>query len=73
MELDLHGLSVVEATSRVVSALFSFEEQDYEDELIIICGKGTGAIKISVIEILDEEDYYYEEINDGGAIRVGKY
>ncbi|MBU4690681.1 Smr/MutS family protein [Mycoplasma sp. ES3157-GEN-MYC] len=62
--IDLHGFSVEEATSRILLALQYAEEQDY-DYLDIITGHGTGAMKVTVENLLNEENYDYSIIRDG--------
>ncbi|MGL5205357.1 MAG: Smr/MutS family protein [Metamycoplasmataceae bacterium] len=74
MELDLHGYNVEDATSAIMMIFISFKESEYETELIVITGKGTQAMKITFLNLIDQEDeLYYEEINGGGSFIVKKY
>ncbi|MCP4336750.1 MAG: DNA mismatch repair protein MutS [Mycoplasma sp.] len=71
MIIDLHGLTVVEATSETLMALLTFEEDNLEYELTIITGVGTGRVKNAITDLLNEEGYIYEIINNG-SIRIKK-
>ncbi|MGL6125386.1 MAG: Smr/MutS family protein [Metamycoplasmataceae bacterium] len=75
MKLDLHGFSVEEATAQITMAFFSFKNNEYETELTIITGKGTGAMQTTFLNLIEEEatDFYCEEINGGGAYIVKKH
>ena len=69
MELDLHGLSVEEATSRISMSLWSFEQDDYETELRVITGRGTGAMQTTFLNIVDEHDNLQcVEVNSGSYL-----
>ncbi len=73
MKLDLHGLNVEEATSKITLGLFSFIQDDYETELTVITGKGTGTIQTTFLNLMEEEDSLFcTEINGGGAYLVQK-
>ncbi len=66
MELDLHGLSVEEATSKISLELFSFTSNEYESELLVITGRGMGAMQITFLNMIDEYDNLHcVEINPG--------
>lgn len=58
-QIDLHGYNIDEATAKLMSALFSFDNDHYARTLKIICGRGSGAIKNRVLTILDQEDRKY--------------
>ncbi|MGL4252429.1 MAG: Smr/MutS family protein [Metamycoplasmataceae bacterium] len=74
MELDLHGYNVEDATSAIMMAFFSFLNDEYTTELMIITGKGTEAMKTTFLNLIDQEDKLYcEEINNGGSFIVKKY
>ena len=53
--LDLHGLSTEEAYAKVQCKFFEFDENIEDEELLIMVGKGTGAMKIVVEDLLDEK------------------
>lgn len=74
MELDLHGLNVEEATIQILTTLFSFDNDEFSYELTVITGNGTSAMKITLLNIIDEEShkYSYNEINNGGAFIIRK-
>lgn len=74
MELDLHGLNVEEATIQILTTLFSFDNDEFSYELTVITGHGTSAMKITLLNIIDEESYKYSynEINNGGAFIIRK-
>ncbi len=66
MTLDLHGLNVEEATSKITLELFSFKNNEYETELKVITGKGTGTLQITFLDLMDQEDSLScKEINPG--------
>ncbi|WP_406616817.1 Smr/MutS family protein [Mycoplasmopsis adleri] len=59
--VDLHGLTVQEALSKVMLA-WDDAFENYCDELQVITGKGSGALKTSVEDMLIKEGHqYYEE------------
>ncbi len=73
MKLDLHGYSVEEATSSIMMAFFSFQQSEYETELVVITGKGTFAMKTTFLNLIEQEnDLKYEEINGGSSFIVKK-
>ncbi|MGL5732502.1 MAG: Smr/MutS family protein [Metamycoplasmataceae bacterium] len=73
MELDLHGYNVEDATAAIMMAFFSFQSSEYQTELLVITGKGTHAIRVTFLNLIDQEnDLYYEEINGGGSFIVKK-
>lgn len=74
MELDLHGLSVEEATSQILMILFSFDNDEFSDELIIVTGHGLNAMKTTFLNIIDDEahKYTYQQINNGGSFIIKK-
>ncbi|CAM9107762.1 Smr/MutS family protein [Mycoplasma marinum] len=51
-KLDLHGLTESEAIGKIQMALYSFE-QNYDDEIEIITGFGSGRLKA----VLEDELY----------------
>lgn len=72
MKIDLHGLQIESATSKITLAIEEFL-QNNNSELIIITGKGTGALKVITENILDSyTDLEYFQENDGGMYRVLK-
>ncbi len=69
MELDLHGLSVEEATSKILLELMSFTSNEYETELLVITGRGTGAMQTTFLNMMDEyHDLHCVEINSGSYL-----
>ncbi|MGL5617588.1 MAG: hypothetical protein ACRCWU_00840 [Metamycoplasmataceae bacterium] len=74
MQLDLHGYNIEAATSTIMMAFLSFLNDEYATELMVITGKGTQAMKITFLNLIDQEnDLFYEEINGGGSFIVKKY
>ncbi|RMA79075.1 Smr domain-containing protein [Metamycoplasma subdolum] len=72
-KIDLHGLSVSQATAKVLNALFEFNEDSYLDFLDIMVGNGTGALKLQVETLLEEEGYSFTYLNQTHSlIRVKK-
>ena len=66
MALDLHGLSVEQATSKISLELYSFTSDEYATELLVITGRGTGAMQTTFLNMIDEYDNLYcVEINPG--------
>jgi len=44
---------------------YGFDSYDYEDELVIVCGRGTGALILLVEQLLNENSYKYDyELNN---------
>ncbi len=72
MTIDLHGLTVLDAEIQTNMALLTFEQDDFETELEIITGKGTGAVFNAVSDYLIKEGYNFEIINNGGCIFITK-
>ncbi|AZG68615.1 Smr/MutS family protein [Mycoplasma struthionis] len=72
LELDLHGLDTIEASSQTLLALYEFKNDEYNDTMDIIVGIGTGALRLTVEEILDKEGYRYSYLNNRAVIRVYK-
>ncbi len=70
MELDLHGLSVEEATGKITMALISFELDDYATELVVVTGRGTGAMQTTFLNLMDDDypELYCKEINSGSYL-----
>ena len=68
--LDLHGKDLNKATAAVLNKLFEFENDEYENILYIICGKGTGTLLLHVEELLEESNYkyYYDDKLSGYVI-----
>ena len=64
MKIDLHGLSINEATAKIMTAL---DEFDYTLE--IITGKGTGALRTLAENIAIQENYEYENIEGGILVK----
>ena len=53
------------ATSMVLNKFYDFDSYDYEDELVIVCGRGTGALILLVEQLLNENSYKYDyELNN---------
>lgn len=69
MNIDLHGLNVEEATAVLMNALFSFSSS-FDYKLEIITGKGEGILKMTVLNILDDEGYEYK--SEEGRVIVYK-
>lgn len=66
--LDLHGLSTEEAYAKVQCKFFEFDENIENEELWIMVGKGTGAMKIVVEDLLDEKSFDYDyEYNENSS------
>ena len=64
-KLDLHGANINKATSMVSNKFYDFDSYDYEDELVIVCGRGTGALILLVEQLLNENSYKYDyELNN---------
>ncbi|MGP1451267.1 MAG: Smr/MutS family protein [Metamycoplasmataceae bacterium] len=74
-EINLHYLNVNEATPIIYNSLLEFKNDNFIYELNIITGKGTGALKLTVLEILDKDfpNLKYIEQNNGGSILVRKF
>ncbi|WP_406616117.1 Smr/MutS family protein [Mycoplasmopsis hyopharyngis] len=72
MKIDLHGLQIESATPKITLAIEEFLNSN-NSELIIITGRGTGALKVITENILDSyvELEYFQE-NNGGVYRVTK-
>ena len=62
--LDLHAKSIDEATAKVLNTFFEFDQNSYENELHIMVGKGTGALKECVESLLEEKESDYEYTYD---------
>jgi len=61
----LHGVDINKATSMVLNKFYDFDSYDYEDELVIVCGRGTGALILLVEQLLNENSYKYDyELNN---------
>ncbi|WP_373435402.1 Smr/MutS family protein [Metamycoplasma equirhinis] len=73
-QIDLHGLRTSEAISTVLNALYELEnDSPNQNYLDIVVGVGTGALRLSVEELLDNENYRYEFTNSNkSSIRVYK-
>ena len=64
-KLDLHCADINKATSMVLNKFYDFDSYDYEDELVIVCGRGTGALILLVEQLLNENSYKYDyELNN---------
>lgn len=64
-KLDLHGANINKATFMVLNKFYDFDSYDYEDELVIVCGRGTGALILLVEQLLNENSYKYDyELNN---------
>ncbi|WP_027122977.1 hypothetical protein AB5V95_03170 [Metamycoplasma spumans] len=71
--LDLHGYDTIEATGAILNVLKEFEEDEYMEYFDVIVGVGTGAVKFVVEDILEEECYPFDYLNQNGSkIRVFK-
>ena len=52
--------------SKITLELFSFKNNEYETELKVITGKGTGTLQITFLDLMDQEDSLScKEINPG--------
>ncbi|CAM9120846.1 Smr/MutS family protein [Mycoplasma todarodis] len=70
---DLHGLNEEEAIQEIEMAILSFEMNEYEDEMEIVTGHGTGRIKAVVEDILYEYGFaWHHRNNNTGAYIVTK-
>ena len=48
-----------------LNKFYDFDSYDYEDELVIVCGRGTGALILLVEQLLNENSYKYDyELNN---------
>jgi len=49
----------------VLNKFYDFDSYDHEDELVIVCGRGTGALILLVEQLLNENSYKYDyELNN---------
>ncbi|MDC8911613.1 Smr/MutS family protein [Metamycoplasma hyosynoviae] len=67
LTLDLHGMDVFKATAVVINKIYEFEENEWAFQLNIICGKGTGALRNLVEDILERETNYAFEYDERSA------
>ncbi|QJG66799.1 Smr/MutS family protein [Mycoplasma phocoenae] len=65
-KIDLHGLDIQEVTSKVLNAIYSLNNSN-DDSVELITGKGTGALKLRVEELLDEEGVDWDYYNADGT------
>ncbi|MDK2819293.1 MAG: Smr/MutS family protein [Mycoplasmataceae bacterium] len=73
MELDLHGLNVEEATSKIEMALYSLDTSINDNELIVITGKGSGTMNMTFLNIIEKYDNYNcQEISSRNAYLITK-
>ena len=56
----MHGADINKATSMVLNKFYDFDSYDYEDELVIVCGRGTGTLILLVEQLLNENSYKYD-------------
>ncbi len=68
MIIDLHGLTVAEATSMVLSSLLSFDNSSFDNTLTIITGKGTGALMNAILTLLEQEGRDFYILNPGSIV-----
>ena len=59
MTIDLHGFNVEQTLSELSLAIFSFQHDEYEQQLEIITGKGQKVVLLTTLDYLDEEGIYY--------------
>lgn len=69
MIIDLHGMTVEDSISYILTSLLSLDIS-FHDTLTIITGNGFGFLMSSTLNLLDEEDRDY--IVDKGKIIVYK-
>lgn len=64
--VDLHGLTEMEAILEIDSVLISLKTSQYEDEAIIITGKGQ-VLRPLAIDMIEAEgfDWEYDDPNTG--------
>ncbi|MDZ7293585.1 Smr/MutS family protein [Mycoplasmopsis pulmonis] len=67
--VDLHGLDQQDALGKIINLLFDLENSD-DQKVLVITGRGYGVLKQTLEQILDEQDYYYEIQNNGGAYLI---
>lgn len=72
MVIDLHGLKTNEAIPYILNSIFSFLQDEWENKLTIITGKGMGILFEETLSILDEQDEIYYNILDNTCIEVKK-
>lgn len=60
MIIDLHGLTEIEAYAELHAKLLSLDFDPFEEYLDIITGKGWGILKRITIEVVQEDNRYYE-------------
>ncbi len=70
MILDLHGLNEQEAYAELHAKLLTLDFEPFEEYLDIITGKGWGILRSITIEVIQEDNRYFE-INEH-FIRVYK-
>ncbi len=73
MIIDLHGLTEEEATSKILFSIWEFEENDFEDELEIITGRGDVLTRVTE-ELLEEKGWSWKHYNNNlGSYIIKKY
>ncbi|WP_051630133.1 Smr/MutS family protein [Mycoplasma simbae] len=65
--IDLHGYNVEQAISRIILGMLNAQDQGY-DNVLIITGNGTGAMKLTVEEYLTSENIDFEIIQEGNYL-----
>ncbi|PYF42630.1 Smr/MutS family protein [Metamycoplasma alkalescens] len=66
--IDLHSQDSIEATNAVLNALFSFEENKNFEFFDIITGNGSGVLKFVVANLLEDEKYPFDFLNQNQSI-----
>ena len=59
MTIDLHGFNVEQTVAQLAHAIFSFQHDQYEQQLEIITGRGQKVVFETTLDYLDEEGIYY--------------
>lgn len=67
--IDLHGLEVEDLIKVVSNVIYEFKLEKVQ-KIHFITGKGTGALKTSLENLLDSEGIYYSVHNNGGLYEI---
>ncbi|APJ38587.1 Smr/MutS family protein [Mycoplasmopsis pullorum] len=67
--VDLHGYQSDEIVGIIYNLIYEFHN-DGNLELLFITGHGRGAVKYTLLNILEKEKIDYQEINQGGAFLI---
>ncbi|UVD81580.1 DNA mismatch repair protein MutS [Mycoplasma iguanae] len=71
IEVELHYLTEQEAYGPILNALFEMENDQNIISILFITGKGSGAMKTVLENVLEENSYeWFFENNNTGAYRV---